>query len=51
MGHRLFAPDRVDHLVALSVGHPTAFGGAGFDQREKSCTCCSSSSSRSPSNG
>jgi pimeloyl-ACP methyl ester carboxylesterase len=31
-----FAPDRVDHLVALSVGHPSAFGGAGFAQREKS---------------
>jgi pimeloyl-ACP methyl ester carboxylesterase len=31
-----FAPDRVDHLVALSVGHPTAFGAAGFGQREKS---------------
>jgi pimeloyl-ACP methyl ester carboxylesterase len=31
-----FAPDRVDHLVALSVGHPLAFSGAGFPQREKS---------------
>src|SRR3954454_24619152 len=31
-----FAPDRVDHLVALSVGHPTAFSGAGMLQREKS---------------
>ena len=30
------APDRVDHLVALSVGHPTAFRSAGFEQREKS---------------
>jgi pimeloyl-ACP methyl ester carboxylesterase len=29
-------PDRVDHLVALSVGHPSAFGAAGFAQREKS---------------
>jgi pimeloyl-ACP methyl ester carboxylesterase len=29
-------PDRVDHLVALSVGHPLAFRGAGFPQREKS---------------
>jgi pimeloyl-ACP methyl ester carboxylesterase len=29
-------PDRVDHLVALSVGHPTAFGTAGLPQREKS---------------
>jgi pimeloyl-ACP methyl ester carboxylesterase len=31
-----FAPDRVDHLVALSVGHPGAFAGAGLPQREKS---------------
>jgi len=31
-----FAPERVDHLVALSVGHPSAFGAAGFAQREKS---------------
>src|SRR6202022_4064595 len=30
------APDRVDHLVALSVGHPTSFGGAGYAQKEKS---------------
>jgi pimeloyl-ACP methyl ester carboxylesterase len=29
-------PDRVDHLVALSVGNPMAFGSAGFPQREKS---------------
>jgi pimeloyl-ACP methyl ester carboxylesterase len=31
-----FAPDRVDHLVAMSVGHPSAFGSAGMAQREKS---------------
>ena len=31
-----FSPDRVDHLVAMSVGHPTAFAAAGFAQREKS---------------
>lgn len=31
-----FAPERVDHLVALSVGHPSAFASAGFAQREKS---------------
>jgi pimeloyl-ACP methyl ester carboxylesterase len=31
-----FAPERVDHLVALSVGHPSAFAGAGLEQREKS---------------
>jgi pimeloyl-ACP methyl ester carboxylesterase len=30
------APDRVDHLVALSVGNPMAFGRAGLEQREKS---------------
>jgi pimeloyl-ACP methyl ester carboxylesterase len=29
-------PDRIDHLVALSVGHPLAFRDAGFPQREKS---------------
>jgi len=29
-------PDRVDHLVALSVGNPLAFRGAGLAQREKS---------------
>ncbi len=31
-----FAPERVDHLVALSVGHPSSFGSAGMTQREKS---------------
>jgi pimeloyl-ACP methyl ester carboxylesterase len=31
-----FAPERVDHLVAMSVGHPTAFGSMGIAQREKS---------------
>jgi pimeloyl-ACP methyl ester carboxylesterase len=31
-----FAPDRVDHLVCLSVGHPVAFRGAGLPQKEKS---------------
>ena len=31
-----FAPERVDHLVALSVGHPSAFGSLGLAQREKS---------------
>jgi len=30
------APDRVDKLAALSVGHPLSFGTAGFEQREKS---------------
>jgi pimeloyl-ACP methyl ester carboxylesterase len=29
-------PDRVDHLVVLSVGHPMAFRDAGLAQREKS---------------
>lgn len=31
-----FLPDRVDRLVALSVGHPASFANAGFAQREKS---------------
>jgi pimeloyl-ACP methyl ester carboxylesterase len=31
-----FAPDRVDHLAVLSVGHPASFRSAGFEQREKS---------------
>jgi pimeloyl-ACP methyl ester carboxylesterase len=31
-----FAPDRLDHLAVLSVGHPSSFRGAGFAQREKS---------------
>jgi len=30
------APDRVDSLTALSVGHPAAFRAAGLPQREKS---------------
>ena len=30
------APDQVDHLVVLSVGHPTSFGSAGLEQLEKS---------------
>lgn len=30
------AADRVDRLAALSVGHPSSFGAAGFEQREKS---------------
>jgi pimeloyl-ACP methyl ester carboxylesterase len=34
MGSRV--PDRIDHLVALSVGHPSSFRDAGFEQREKS---------------
>lgn len=31
-----FVAERVDHLVALSVGHPRSFGDAGFAQLEKS---------------
>jgi pimeloyl-ACP methyl ester carboxylesterase len=31
-----FAPDRVDHLVAMSVGHPSGFGEAGLGQRRLS---------------
>ncbi|MGQ0831943.1 MAG: alpha/beta fold hydrolase [Microthrixaceae bacterium] len=30
------APDRVDHLVAMSVGHPSAFAQMNMSQREKS---------------
>ncbi len=30
------AADRVDHLAALSVGHPTAFRSAGFEQYARS---------------
>jgi len=30
------APDRVDHLAALSVGHPSSFRADGFEQHEKS---------------
>jgi len=30
------APERVEKVAALSVGHPGSFAGAGFDQREKS---------------
>jgi pimeloyl-ACP methyl ester carboxylesterase len=32
----LMTPDRVDHLVALSVGHPATFFADGFEQQEKS---------------
>jgi len=31
-----FAPERVDHLVAMSVGHPATFWSEGFEQHEKS---------------
>jgi pimeloyl-ACP methyl ester carboxylesterase len=30
------APDRVDHLVTLSVGHPSTFRAGGYEQHEKS---------------
>jgi pimeloyl-ACP methyl ester carboxylesterase len=30
------APDRADHLVAMSVGHPSSFRSGGFEQYEKS---------------
>lgn len=30
------APERVDHLAVLSVGHPTTFRSEGFEQHEKS---------------
>jgi pimeloyl-ACP methyl ester carboxylesterase len=35
-GMATFAPDRVQRLVVLSVGHPSSFELAGFEQREKS---------------
>jgi pimeloyl-ACP methyl ester carboxylesterase len=35
-GLAAFAPDRVDRLAALSVGHPKAFSEAGFAQRMRS---------------
>ena len=31
-----FMPDRVAQLVVLSVGHPTSFASAGYEQRERS---------------
>jgi pimeloyl-ACP methyl ester carboxylesterase len=31
-----YLPERVDHLVAVSVGHPTAFRTAGLEQQIKS---------------
>lgn len=31
-----FAPERVDHLIAMSVGHPSAFAAMNMAQREKS---------------
>jgi pimeloyl-ACP methyl ester carboxylesterase len=31
-----FLPDRVERLVAVSVGHPLAFSGAGFTQKQLS---------------
>ena len=30
------APERVDHLATLSVGHPSTFRSVGFEQHEKS---------------
>jgi pimeloyl-ACP methyl ester carboxylesterase len=35
-GLAAFVPDKVDRLVALSVGHPLAFRAAGFEQRMRS---------------
>lgn len=35
-GVGLLAPDRVEHLVAMSVGHPLAFRSAGMRQRQLS---------------
>lgn len=35
-GIAALAPERVDHLTALSVGHPAAFRGAGLEQMRRS---------------
>jgi pimeloyl-ACP methyl ester carboxylesterase len=35
-GLTAYAPDRVERLAALSVGHPRAFSDAGFEQRMRS---------------
>src|SRR4051794_16189903 len=35
-GFAAFLPDKVDRLAVLSVGHPTAFFGGGFEQRMRS---------------
>jgi pimeloyl-ACP methyl ester carboxylesterase len=35
-GFAAFVPDKVDRLAVLSVGHPTAFANAGFEQRMRS---------------
>jgi pimeloyl-ACP methyl ester carboxylesterase len=35
-GFAAFVPDKVDRFAALSVGHPTAFAQAGFEQRMRS---------------
>jgi pimeloyl-ACP methyl ester carboxylesterase len=35
-GLAAFVPDKVDRLAALSVGHPSAFRDAGFEQRMRS---------------
>ncbi len=31
-----YAPERVERLVVLSVGHPAAIRAAGYEQRQKS---------------
>jgi len=49
-----FLPDRVDHLVALSVGHPNAFRSIGepaSPSARRAGTCCCSSSKGSPRSG
>jgi pimeloyl-ACP methyl ester carboxylesterase len=38
----MFAPDRVERLVAVSVGHPLAGVAAGLPQRRCPGTCCGS---------
>ncbi len=47
-----FAPERVDHLVTLSVGHPSSFASIGSARSARSRgTCSCSSSATSPSSG
>jgi pimeloyl-ACP methyl ester carboxylesterase len=43
------ASDRVSRLVAISVGHPVSFVGAGMARSNGPGTCCGSSSRASPS--
>ena len=51
-GLAALASDRVDHLVALSVGHPATFrAGPGSSSTRSPGTCCCSSFPESPNSG